>query len=165
MIYLNGTESTNDIMRLYGLTKTTAWRAKKRGYVTERPYRIGDCTPAEKQRVVEILKISILNKAGLTAISKRRIDEITYKNLVPTKEEVVKFKSELTRIRNFIRKFINHPTEARMLEFRDDTRIHHYLLFERKAMQKVVHPECNVNDNELEAAKISASAFYNQLNF
>lgn len=150
-----------EIMQQYNVSKATASRARKRGYLTGRSYQRGDLEAKYEQRMREILRLRELKLLGLTSVNQERLNSFLNKNVTPTKAEWTAFKSEIVRLRNDLRIFIKVPTEANFVELCADTRIKHFVLFEKLTIEKARKGYSTTE--ELQQAKIQVSAFYNAL--
>jgi len=105
-------EKAAKIIKRYGLSDKTYWVWKTRGEIPDRYFVEGyeikkkasgerdEQTIRDIKRILEYRKINIKAIGRLMEIKEIRLRDIMYKNLIPTKEELLALKKAIMKLRN-----------------------------------------------------------------
>lgn len=128
----------------------------------------------DQKRIIEIISLEALKYSAFTSISKSQFSDVKRyyqsagrqnKPASFTQSEIIAFKSEIVRLRNFLRKFLNKPNEAGLLAIFAENRIKHFVLFRehRKMIYRLMQAGGDALEEELEYATLQVAALYSAL--
>lgn len=171
-------DTAREIIQRYGLASATLKVWRHRGSIPQKYASPDyDATPPallkDTLRAVEITQLPELNVSAFTGVAYRKVIDVTRHHLRGkrasqnfTESEITALKSEVTRLRNKIRRFTVGGKEKELAALIAEPRIKHYVLFagEEKMLARM-YKKSYVEEQEIESCRVLAARLYNQLNW
>lgn len=154
------------IQEKYDVSRTTAWRASKRGWLWQN-YHGDQSAPLVKKGIVQkferLVNQPAINVSQLTSLPEQKIWDII-KGASPLREDGwTKFKAEYVEIRNMMHKFVNakgdKKAEIELQTICNDARIKKFLLFSNKLMLFRLYNNQSIYAEEITSAKKQVKYF------
>jgi len=156
-IHLDPGLSPQDIMERYGVSRATAFRARKRGYVTVNYHKQAgqsQALPSTSRRFLELIAVDELNQAGFDAMKQYRFYDLKKGDTKLYSAEWQSFRREILQIRQKLKRFLEQPSKDNLVAIIEDPRVHQHLLFEQqKKMLYRLAKDMRVYEEELEGAR------------
>jgi|GEM_PF-5912629 len=166
-IHLDPDLSPQDIMERYGVSRATAFRARKRGYVTVNYHKQAGQSHARastSRRFQELIAIDELNLAGFNSMKQHRFYDLKKGDTKLYSAEWQAFRREILQIRQKLERFLEAPSKDNLMAIIKDPRVHQHLLFEQQ--QKMLYrlaKNMRVYEEELEGARRKVEELLSQL--
>ena len=151
-----------EIMEKYGVSRTTAWYSKKRGWLWFKYHERGEhATKVQQDRFLEIISDKRL-KHSFLSIPTWKITEIRNGSTSLSKSDWLGFKTEITRVRNVLRKFLDYPTNKNYQKIITTSLVANKYLLDARLYDRS-RKGYDIESEKLESEKIEIAAFYNFL--
>lgn len=150
-----------DICEEHGCSRATASRARKRGYLIKDYHSSGEhASPKDHIEFLRILELPEIYKKPFS-IKEWKIQKVLNGTAKLYKKEFITFKSEVVRLRNLLRVFIQKPTNENLIHV-----VASPYIVKIKICRYATFRKCpTFVDDELQEVKIKVAALYNALNF
>lgn len=162
-------EKAEALIKKWGLADTTIRIWRHRGEIPDeyddpefRPRKVA--TPSQQARVMEILSLPELNIARMWSVTNAQVRDWRKEEYRMSQEKNIKIKTEITQLRNLLRRYTKHPSQENLAPILKDRRIKSAtLLASELKMYERLRKGLDAYEEELERTKIIISSLYNRM--
>lgn len=153
--------SAQQIHQKYGVARSTAWRASKRGYFWKY-HREVDSPPVSKETLQTFERLAThkaVNTNKFESLKNSKIWDVMYGKSTLREIHWNAFKKEWNELRRLLRRFVKAPLKRNLKAISADKRIKQFTLIGNKQAMDRLRRGMNVSDKELLAAKKKVEQF------